>query len=158
MFPIEPKDLPCSPSYAPPPTSTNQIHIGQSWSCSDWVHTDQIQTRFKHDLNQMRTRSKWIQPNGPGSTNITSQLFAVCLAACKYQHRKWCHSGDAVNPVWTPALWRRRVETGSETAPHHYSLHCLCSINGLSWSFVLLLRSWSDYLWRDTTLQKHPSE
>lgn len=38
------------------------------------------------------------------------QLFPVCLAACKYQHRKWCHPGDAVNPVWF--LFRSKVAPG----------------------------------------------
>lgn len=68
----------------------------------------------------MRTRWIGIPTNKPASTIITSQLFAVCLAACKYQHRKWCHSGDAGSPVWTPASWCSRWKLD------HYGLHCLC--------------------------------
>lgn len=127
-----------NPMILPPPPHVvcPASQIVQSWGSSDWVHTEtnQIQIRFRTDFNynQIRTRSYWFKTNNPASTNITSQLFAVCLAACKNQHRKWCHPGDAINPVWTPASWWGRLETdlkGSSTL--QFALF-VCLIIGLS--------------------------
>lgn len=126
MFPLEP-----CPCHMPPSLPQHQrtrftlavtklFRLGSHWS----------KTRFEPTKNQKQKR---IWPNNSVFTKITSQPFAVCLAACKYQFRKWCHSGDAVNPVWTSASWWHQVETGSKMAPCQYSFHCV--INGLSWSF-----------------------
>lgn len=130
MFPIEPNDLPRPLGMPRPHQLADQIPVGPPWSRSDWVQTNQIQTRFKLDSNPTNVHP----PTSPPS------CFAVCLAACKYQHRKWCHSGDAVkNPVWTLASWWRRLETGSEMAPPSLQFALfVCLINGLSWSFFLL--------------------
>lgn len=77
------------------------------------------------------------------------QLCAVCLAACKYQHRKWCHSGDTVNPVWTPAS-RWKLD------PKWLLVVTVCTVcvldlqAQLSVTFLLLLS--------DQSADKHPSE
>lgn len=82
------------------------------------VSHEAVHTGFTPDLKQ--TGSKLTPPPPPTCVrqlNMTSRPFAVCLAACKYQNRKWCHSRDAANPVWTWASCWRQVETGSKMAP-----------------------------------------
>lgn len=63
--------------------------------------------------------SHWIRSKPDQACDITSSPSAVCLAACIYPRRKWCHSGHAVVSVWTTASRWRQVETGSKMAPGH---------------------------------------
>lgn len=77
------------------------------------------------------------------------QLCAVCLAACKYQHRKWCHSGDTVNPVWTPAS-RWKLDPKWLLVVTVYTVCVLDLQAQLSVTFLLLLS--------DQSGDKHPSE
>jgi len=153
MFPIEPKDLLRPLLYAPAP---NIKQPDSHRPIPKPFRLGSHQIRSKPDWKQIWTSSNWIEPANPATSSFTSQLFAVCLAACKYQHRKWCVSGDAVNPVWTPASWWPRVETGSKMAPWHHSLHSLCVwlMRSAGASFCCYIPAAdsdqiiSDYLWR----------
>lgn len=104
-----------------------------------------VQTGF----TQRQTRFE-PTPEDTGS-KPTSQLCAVCLAACKYQHRKWCHSGDTVNPVWTPASRWKLDPKWLLVVTVCTCVSCVLDLQAqLSVTFLLLLS--------DQSANKHPSE
>lgn len=115
MFPIDPHNLPRPHCMTRPERNRPDSHRPIMKLFRLGPH--------KSGLNPTETATK-LEPDPKRCLHL-HHFPAVCLAACKYQHRKWCHSGDAVGPVWIKLHDKTRVEPGSKMAPRHYSLHCL---------------------------------